>query len=216
MCGRLNVVNEPISGWIGGQLGIEFTTPDNSDLKPTQPVATLVSEEGRYRQLDTAWGITPHWSKRPIINAQAETVSSKRTFQTAFRSARCLVPCLGWYEWRDEGGPRKQRYSFTDPAENPLFMAGIYFNDPEGARLVTMTTVPSAAAAAIHHRMPLIIDRKDINLWLTGTDEQVGLAGAFEQKLTVLNCGLMPVTVSFCSNAPASPIRLRLFSCYFQ
>lgn len=173
MCGRLNVANKPISEWIRGELGFEFATQDNPDLRPTQTVATLVSRDGQYHQLDTKWGITPHWSQRPIINAQAETVSSKRTFQNAFNSARCLVPCMGWYEWLDEGGSRKQRYSFTDPAGNPLFMAGIYFDNPDGAQLVTLTTVPSAAAAAIHHRMPLIIGQTDIGQWLGAPEDQV-------------------------------------------
>ncbi len=61
--------------------------------------------------MDLSWGIKPSWAKRIIINAQAETVSIKPTFTHSFEKHRVIVPCSGWYEWREEQG-KKVKYLF--------------------------------------------------------------------------------------------------------
>ena len=106
--------------------------------------------------------------KNLIINAQAETVAGKPTFKQAFSSQRCIVPCTGWYEWRDEGGPRKQQYAFSHKDGIPFLMAGIWFDQANHAELVTLTTKPLDRCAEIHHRMPLLIDPEHVELWLNG------------------------------------------------
>ena len=173
MCGRLDISCDPLSRWVSDRFGIPFSVLANNDLRPTQTISTVAADTGGYRQLDLQWGIKPHWSRKLIINAQAETVATKPTFKQAFHNARCLVPCAGWYEWKDEGGPRKQRYVFADPEGNPLMMAGLYFNAQSAPQLVTLTTEPSTEAALIHHRMPLIIDLANIDQWLSGTPAEV-------------------------------------------
>ena len=116
----------------------------------------------------------PPWAKKLIINAQAETVAEKPTFKQAYSSQRCIVPCTGWYEWRDVGGSRKQRYAFSHVDGTPFLMAGIWFGEPFHAGLVTLTTKPLARCADIHHRMPLLIDPQDAELWLTAPVAEVG------------------------------------------
>jgi putative SOS response-associated peptidase YedK len=168
MCGRLNVVDDPLVHWICEVLGVEFTTQTNRDLRPTQTLDTIAATDSGARQLAATWGIKPPWAKKLIINAQAETVAEKPTFKKAFSSQRCIVPCTGWYEWRDEGGPRKQQYAFSHVDGIPLLMAGIWFDQPDRTDLVTLTTQPLERCAAIHHRMPLLIDPEQVGLWLSG------------------------------------------------
>lgn len=169
MCGRLNVIDDPLVHWISDVLGIEFTTQTNSDLRPTQTVDTITAIGAGVSQLATTWGIKPSWAKKLIINAQAETVAEKPTFKNAFSSQRCIVPCTGWYEWRDEGGARKQQYAFSHADGIPFLMAGIWFDELSQAELVTLTTKPLERCAEIHHRMPLLIDPEHVELWLNGS-----------------------------------------------
>ena len=195
MCGRINIQSRPIRAWVLANLGIDLPIDDNDDLRPTQSIGVihsssaepLVGHMGR-------WGIQPSWAKRIIINAQAETVAEKKTFKTAIRRHRCIVPCTGWYEWRDEGGPRKQKYHFGHTSDSPLFMAGIYFSAdvPEGQQspapinpttinptpinIVTLTTKAQGVAADIHHRMPVFISPDYLNAWLTSDKENEWLA----------------------------------------
>lgn len=173
MCGRLNVTDSPDVIEMCNQLGINFTTTANADLRPTNSL-DLITGAG---QIHTKWGIKPEWSDRLLINAQAEKMASSRLWKPAFHQQRCLVPCLGWYEWRSEGGEKKQKYLFTSPGKKPLFMAALYW--PEGvyaeqATAVTLTTVPNKYCAQYHNRMPVIIPAEQADWWLNGRVE--GLA----------------------------------------
>jgi putative SOS response-associated peptidase YedK len=77
-----------------------------------------------------------------LINAQSETVASKKTFASAFAHNRCLVPCSGWFEWRDEGNAKKQKYLFSYEDNEPAYMAGILYLCDDAMQLVTLTTAP--------------------------------------------------------------------------
>jgi putative SOS response-associated peptidase YedK len=79
MCGRLNI-NEMLSKRVSNSLGIDFRAQLNLDLRPTEQVATLVMHNESLYQQEASWGIQPAWSKGMLINAQAETVASKKTF----------------------------------------------------------------------------------------------------------------------------------------
>ncbi|MEI8599239.1 SOS response-associated peptidase family protein [Vibrio sp. M60_M31a] len=101
MCGRLNVINEPLCRIVSEQLGISFKTETNKDLGPTQIVSTVGVVHGELQQLDLPCGIQPDWANNLIINAKAETVAVKATFAHAFEFNRVVVPCSGWYEWQE-------------------------------------------------------------------------------------------------------------------
>ena len=64
MCGRLNVIDNPVMAIVLDILGINFMTVTNKDLRPTQKVATLAFINGEIQQLNLAWGIKPNWSKK--------------------------------------------------------------------------------------------------------------------------------------------------------
>ncbi len=77
------------------------------NIAPTQPAPTVViTPEHADRQFKQwHWGLIPAWAKEPrigadMINAKAETVSSKPAFRVAFKRRRCLVLADGFYEWQ--------------------------------------------------------------------------------------------------------------------
>ncbi|OUS30209.1 hypothetical protein A9Q99_06970 [Gammaproteobacteria bacterium 45_16_T64] len=179
MCGRLNVTTDPLVEWLRETLGISFSIESNTDLRPTETIATLATINGQPQQLNTQWGIKPSWSKKLIINAQGETAASKKTFASAFAHQRCLIPVTGWYEWSSnpETG-KKDKYAFSHPEGKPLLMAGIWFaNSAQTSnnlpQLVTLTTQPTAQCNEIHHRMPVIISPENTNHWLTDSATNV-------------------------------------------
>jgi putative SOS response-associated peptidase YedK len=173
MCGRLNIVASDINAQVAKGLGIDFCAQQNLDLRPTQWVSALVMDKDGIQQQDARWGIQPDWSKTLLFNAKAETASSKKTFAFAFDQNRCLVPCSGWFEWRDEGGKRKQKYLFSHAQGEPLYMAGMLFPSDEGCQLVTLTTLATQDCQAYHHRMPLLIDASEIPYWLRNEPNQL-------------------------------------------
>ncbi|HHY0507517.1 TPA: SOS response-associated peptidase family protein [Vibrio parahaemolyticus] len=169
MCGRLNVIDDPLCNIVCENLGIRFKTTTNRDLHPAQYVATVSIQHSELKQLDIPWGIKPDWAEHIIINARAETVSVKSTFASAFESSRVVVPCSGWYEWREEQG-KKMKYFFTHGGTKVLYMAGIALE--EDSKLVTLTTQANEQCSEYHHRMPLLIEQDDIIKWVSGTPKE--------------------------------------------
>ncbi|WP_194756659.1 SOS response-associated peptidase [Aliidiomarina indica] len=181
MCGRLDVKDHPLSVLVSEQLGLDFQVSTNRDLRPTQQVKVIASNDGHLYSRSTEWGIQPAWAKRILINAQAESVMTKPTFKKAFAQSRCLVPCSGWYEWKtQEGATRKTKYRFSEANEQPLYMAGIYYPQQDSSsQLVTLTTEPTKQCAEFHHRMPLLIRPSEIEFWLhSDTDALAPLLSA--------------------------------------
>lgn len=55
MCGRLNVIDEPLSRIVCNQLGIRFSATTNRDLKLTQIVSTVITTDNGLQQLNLPW-----------------------------------------------------------------------------------------------------------------------------------------------------------------
>jgi putative SOS response-associated peptidase YedK len=86
------------------------------------------------------------------------------------KSRRCLIPADGFYEWA-RTGKAKQPYCF-EVNEGELFaFAGLWdgWKDSSGQWVKTcstLTTTPNAVTAAVHDRMPVILDPDSYDLWL--------------------------------------------------
>ena len=109
------------------------------------------------------WGFPDLAGKRPLINARSETAAAARTFREAWADRRCLVPASGYYEWKTLGAKRKEKYAFTLPDGEMLYMAGIY--SPSG-QFAILTRDAAPMLAAIHDRMPVIIPKPLTEIWL--------------------------------------------------
>lgn len=176
MCGRLNIIDHPLSQMVSDTLGMNFYSQSNSNLCPSESVSAVVQVNEQLSQVNMQWGIQPSWSKRLLINAQSETVASKPTFAQAFAAHRCLIPCSGWYEWRKEGS-KKQKYYFSHVQEQPLYMAGVsYYGSNMQPQVVTLTTKPNPLCEQYHHRMPVLILPEDINTWLHSSSQYSNLS----------------------------------------
>lgn len=172
MCGRLNILANMLNNQVSDELRIRFEAEENSDLRPTQKVSTVISSPRGLEQLDMHWGIQPNWSKKLLINAQEESAMQKPTWRNAMQTHRCIVPCSGWYEWRDEGGTKKQKYLFSHSEGQPLYMAGIWFEGQEPS-LVTLTTEANNECKPYHLRMPVLIPLNDIDGWFNSGNYQI-------------------------------------------
>lgn len=170
MCGRFSV-SKAISSSVSELFNTHFNAETNVNVSPSQSVATVVNCHSAYQQVNALWGIKPTWSKKLIINAQAETVASKPTFRQAFEHQRCLIPCNGWFEWRTEDG-KKVKYLFEHMDKVPLYMAGILFKH-EFTELVTLTTKANLKCGQYHKRMPVFIADQNKEHWFQSSSQQV-------------------------------------------
>ena len=142
------------------------------NIAPTQQVVALALDENDERTATRLrWGLIPHWAKDPKIgskltNARSETVGEKPSFRTLVRTGknRALVLADGYYEWirpEKRSEPRMpMHYRLADG--RPFAFAGLWttWRDPDGEKVRTctlLTTEANTLAAAVHHRMPVIL-----------------------------------------------------------
>jgi putative SOS response-associated peptidase YedK len=157
------------------------------NIAPTQPVAVIRQNPKQpVRELSLMrWGLIPSWSKDSsgaarMINSRAETASTKPAFRDALKSRRCMIPADGFYEWM-RTGKTKQPYCFEINDGEMFAFAGLWdrWRDSSGNWIKTcsiLTTIPNAETAAVHDRMPVILDPDAYDLWLDPGMTNVSLA----------------------------------------
>ena len=101
MCGRYYVDDETareiekLVRDLDRKLQIERT----GDVFPSQN-AMLLKGEGRHLAAEQMrWGFPGFEKGKLLINARAESVLERRTFQDSVLHRRCIIPAKGFYEW---------------------------------------------------------------------------------------------------------------------
>ena len=210
MCGRYVQTSSPAA--LGerfhvDEVRIEASEPD-FNVAPRRELP-VVLERGDVRVLERLrWGLVPAWAKDPtigdrMINARAETVASKPAFKGAFTRRRCIIPADGFFEWQVVPGQRqKQPYFIFGRDRLPLAFAGLWEtwrdpSDPDASPIssfVIVTTSPNKLLAAVHDRMPVILEESAWDAWLEPTNHDVDalvqmLAPADEEVLDLYAVG---------------------------
>lgn len=144
------------------------------NIAPSRQII-IIKDDGKRYLVQCQWGFIPAWAKDSsigysMINARAETVSSKPAFRHAFMKQRCLVVADGFYEWRKEGKLKIPVYVRLK-TQRPIGFAGLYntWTSPEGKESCTCTIITTEAnelLSSIHDRMPGIIPKEKEELWL--------------------------------------------------
>lgn len=110
-------------------------------------------------------------------NARADSVATKPSFRSAFRSRRVLIPATGFYEWKRDVQPKAQPY-YIRPTAEPLFtFAGVCqaWRDPGKAdddpdrwvmTCAIITTDASDELSWMHDRMPAFVPADLRDVWL--------------------------------------------------
>jgi putative SOS response-associated peptidase YedK len=93
------------------------------NVAPTQRVRTIFDFAPDTMELARLGFVVP-WMKGPVINARAESVTTKKTFRDAFRHRRCLMVGDGFIEWKTEG-VTKCPFHFTLTDSEVFFFAGL-------------------------------------------------------------------------------------------
>lgn len=180
MCGRYANHVGAMHGWadILGDWPAQAELGFN--IAPTQ-LAPIITPHGCevYR-----WGLLPSWVKTErtsysTFNARLATLAQKPAFRHAWETQqRCIIPALGYYEWRMENG-FKQAYFVSRKDGNPILFGGLY--ETSSARLPGSFTIITRPAEGplqpLHHAMPLMFNEAQAGEWFAeNTDRAERLA----------------------------------------
>lgn len=135
------------------------------DVHPSEPALILRADHQEMVSEVLKWGYEAYGKKTLIFNARSETVQERPMFRRDFEERRCLVPAVKFYEWKKINAKQKEKYEFFT-SDNILYLAGIYHKDPAGGRFTILTREAEGCMIGVHHRMPLILSREDIEKWL--------------------------------------------------
>ena len=181
MCGRFNSIasGKDFASVYGAQV-LTDELSSNFNVAPTTLVYVLHRQDGG-RVLDVmSWGLVPSWSKdktraASMINARSETLTEKPSYRNLVSEHRCILPIQGFYEWQNLASetkkPKKQAHYITRVDEQPMTLAGLWtiWKQPDSSLLRTCTIITTEAneiLSPIHHRMPVILERDSVDIWL--------------------------------------------------
>lgn len=185
MCGRFELdasrcdVEQAFNVWI------ENDFPPRYNIAPTQPILVIKAPEAyrdetsnkpRHDAILARWGFIPAWTKQPdhwplTFNIRSETVCVKKSFTNALRHHRVIIPASGFYEWQKRTNGKSQPYYISRHDKSLIGFAGLMetWSGTEGSQVDTVAILTCAAKpplSTIHHRMPVMVDEKDIERWL--------------------------------------------------
>lgn len=175
MCGRYTLYSHEDD--LASLFEVEtYPLTERYNIAPTQDVPVVRQRHDGGREMSAMrWGMVPHWAKDPgafktnLFNARSESAAEKPSFRDAMRSARCILPASGFYEWQKRDGA-KQPFHAVRTDDTPMAFAGLWATNTRGARpLVSctiLTTTANEDVAQLHDRMPVILERESWARWL--------------------------------------------------
>jgi putative SOS response-associated peptidase YedK len=181
MCGRYGVISgekEIKKRFDVGSFSGKITKSYN--LAPTQNAPVITRHSPNMLSIKY-WGFTPSWSKKILINAQAEKLSESRVWSKAFKENRCIVPSDFFFEWKKTKNGKKP-YLIRRKNKEMMGFAGLVLEheDEKGTkkeRFVIITTKPNSLMEKIHNRMPAILNEEDEDEWLNPDNVEVDKLG---------------------------------------
>lgn len=200
MCGRYTLLHQQwVESVFGADLG---KLPDSLrapryNVAPGQIVLAL-SRAGAAPVAEAMhWGIEPNWRGGPsqLINARAEKLGESRFWRPLLEDGRCAIPADGFYEWRAAGGGPKQPYWFSRADGEGFAFAGLcrraegrdesdeldardrhddrrYASGAGTRECVIVTVDANELVAAVHDRMPAMLDSAGVEDWLGGDADE--------------------------------------------
>ena len=145
---------------------------------PSQKAMVIMGRERHLEAEQMVWGFPRFDGRGLLINARSETAAERRTFKERVLHRRCVIPAKGFWEWNKS----KEKFSFERRDSQVMFMAGCYDCFDGQERFVILTTEANPSVKPVHDRMPLILERNELEGWVTDD----GAAEHFLHKTPVL------------------------------
>ncbi len=168
-------------------LNAEINYETNFNITPQSQVPIVINDE----LIMGTWGYFPDWLKKqknskPLFNTRWETIKEKRTFQSAYKKNRCLVPLSGWYEWKNVNDEKHPYYFFGN--EKLVHAAGLYWKRSSGDLEFSIITQDAYGdLASIHNRTPLLLSKKNEEKWIANYDVDLLYEEISENTQTLVN-----------------------------
>lgn len=163
--------------------GEQIQITDKGEIRPNDWAPALLVDNHRAVARMMRWGF-----ERPdgglVINARSEDVKQRPMFRSLVDRQRCVLPALGYYEWRDAD---HLRHLIRRHGGEPFYLAGLNRRDAQGnLRFVVLTRAAFGDHAQIHTRMPcLLFSKEEARQWINGTMPPEAFSQQFPDQLEI-------------------------------
>lgn len=164
MCARFTIDGEVISAAaeLTETQNPEISALPRGDICPSEQTLIIASHREQLHAGLMQWGFPQADGKGLLINARSESVLEKPTFRNSILSRRCVIPARSFYEW----DAKKNQITFSDPAQQVLFFAGIYNRFAGKPRFTILTTAANESVSRFHDRMPVLLSKDELEPWI--------------------------------------------------
>jgi len=195
MCGRF--IDPNLRGTDGELSELKINPiPRRFNVKPTEDVLILAKTplEGMYAR----WWLVPSWHKGELndwkattFNARIEEAAEKPTFRAVWKYGRCLIPSGGYYEWSGPKGARRPNVILPAGNEEVLWFAGLASRWRDLLTCTILTRAATEEMAALHPRMPVILNAAEREAWLGGD-----AGGSLGEQVTLRHYPVAPFGIA--------------------
>ncbi|MFN2359708.1 MAG: SOS response-associated peptidase [Marinobacter sp.] len=187
MCGRYNVIDDPLVQELLKILGIPIRAQTRLNIAPGAKGQIVYETNQGLTLEDAIWSLLielkPDGSgyrpspKYSTFNARSGSLGTSPLWKKRFHSQRAIIPASGFHEWTGEKG-YKQCYNIR-PVNSAIAFAGLYelwdFQGDIVPSFTIITLPPHPRFSHIHHKsIPLMLKSEDFDMWLdphlTNTD----------------------------------------------
>ena len=181
MCGRYHV-DKNMMQTLQEDTGLdlqeyrELPGDREGDVLPSRKALVLTGQDNRISVESMTWGFPmperdgqyggERRKKGLLINARSESALEKPMFRDSIRSRRCILPADRFYEWDADGN----RAEFSDKDSPVLYMAGFYQYFQGEKRFVILTTGANDSVRKTHDRMPVLLEKTELESWIFEDD----------------------------------------------
>lgn len=156
-------------------------------IRKTDQGAIIRSEKSGLVAMGARWGFRRDFNPS-VNNARDDKLVDGMWRQAWNEKRRCVIPASCFYEWTGPKG-RKQTYAIEAPG-GLLWMAGLWemSTKPDiGLCFTTLTTSANPTMTPLHDRMPVILDRNAIEVYLA-SDSPLDLVQPYPGALKAFPC----------------------------
>ena len=168
MCNRFRSIHAAENSARALRDHLRLNFPSGWNVAPTDLAPIVIGTmHGQPEGVLARFGFTMHG--RLVMNARSDKLRSGQTHKDNLRARRCVVPVLGYYEWRTEDD-EKQPYLFERNDGQPMTLAGIWQEaDHKGdtrPSFLIVTEEPNQFTREYHDRIPFVLADDQIASWL--------------------------------------------------
>lgn len=142
---------------------------DTIDQSPGNDVPVYLYYQNRIILTKLNWGYTLHNTNKKVINARSETILEKKLFADDFKHRRGVIAVKGFYQ----KSYANQQVAFERRDHDTMYLACIYRKKEK--EFTILTTAPNKTMQPFHDRMPVIIPKNMVKIWLTDFNNALSL-----------------------------------------